>query len=168
MKSVLKRKPASEGKTPPWLKRILIALLLASAVAGFFFSTTGFRRPEIKIPEILNKIPSYFNRPAPLPKTQAFGDFVVYRDKSGLTEIAIVCHGMGVGKDGISRAVVDGTIVAPGAIIRGMKIVAISASNILVECSGKSLRLEPGERIAPEKKDESQQSPRQIKPSKPL
>ncbi len=168
MKPVLKRKKISVGKTPPWLKRVLLVLLFASTVAGFFFSAIRIRHPAIKIPAFFNKIPSYFNKPALLSKTQEFGDFVVFRDKSGLTEIAIVCHGMGVGKDGLSRAVVDGKIVAPGAIIRGMKIIEISASNILVECSGKSLRLEPGERVAPEKKDESQQPAPPIKPSAPF
>jgi len=168
MKSVLNRKKTSAGKTPPWLNRILLVLLFASAVAGFFFSTTRIRHPAIKIPAFLNKLPSYFNRPDVPQKTHEFGDFVVFRDKSGLTEIAIVCHGMGVGKDGLSRAVIDGKIVAPGAIIRGMKIIEISASNILVECSGKSLRLEPGERVAPEKKDKNQQPAQQIKPSVPF
>ena len=168
MKSVLKRRKTSKGNTPAWLKRLLIALLFASTITGFCFSMTGVRRPAIQISPFFNKIPAFFNKPAPPPKTEEFGDFVVFRDKSGLTEIAIVCHGMGVGKDGLSRAVVDGTIVAPGAVIRGMKIVSISASNILVECSGKSLRLEPGERVAPEKKDENPQPARKIKPSTPF
>lgn len=90
---------------------------------------------------------------------------MVFLDKTGLTKIEIICHGMGVGKDGISRAVIDGKIVAPGTTIRGMKIIDINASNILVECNGRSLRLEPGERVAPEKNDESQQSVQQVKPS---
>jgi hypothetical protein len=169
MKSVLKRKKISVGKTPSWLKRFLLVLLFASTVAGFIFSTTRARHSAIKIPAFFNKIPSFFNKPVSLKKAGEFGDFVVFRDKSGLTEIEIVCHGMGVGKDGLSRAVVDGTIVAPGAIIRGMKIVEINASNILVECSGKSLRLEPGERVAPVvQTNGSPQPDRQIKPSVPF
>jgi hypothetical protein len=169
MKSVLKRKKISVGKTPAWLKRLLLVLLFASTVAGFFFSTTGVRPSTIKIPSFLNRIPSFFNKPVSLKKSGEFGDFVVFRDQSGLTEIEIVCHGMGVGKDGLSRAVIDGTIVAPGAIIRGMKIVEINASNILVECSGKNLRLEPGERVAPVvQTNGSPQPARQIKPSVPF
>lgn len=163
MKPVFRKK--SVGKTPPWLKQILLVLLFASTIAGFLFSALMVRRPAIKIPAFFDKIPSSFNKTPTPPKPEEFGDFVVFRDTSGLTEIAIVCHGMGVGKDGISRAVIDGMIVAPGAVIRGMKIISISASNILVECSGKSLRLEPGERVAPEKTGETQQPARPIKPS---
>ena len=168
MKSVLERKNTAVGKTPSWLKRLLLVLLLASTVAGFFFGTLMVRRSAVKIPSFFNKIPSFFNKSVSLKKSGEFGDFVVFRDKTGLTEIEIICHGMGVGKDGLSRAVIDGKIVAPGAIIRGMKIIEISASNILVECSGKSLRLEPGERVAPEKKDEGQRSAQPVKPSAPL
>ena len=168
MKSVRQREKKSVGKTPPWLNRVLLVLLFASTVAGFFFSTTRIRHPAIKIPEFFNKFPSFFSRPALPPKAKEFGDFVVFRDKSGLTEIEIVCRGMGVGKGGLSRAVVDGKIVAPGAIIRGMKIIEISSSNILVECSGKILRLEPGERVAPEKKNKNQPPAQPIKPSAPF
>ena len=163
MKSVLKKEKTSVGKTPPWLKRILLVLLFASTIAGFFFGALMVRRSVIKTPSFFNRIPSFFNKSVSLKKTGEFGDFIVFRDKTGLTEIEIICHGMGIGKDGLSRAVIDGKIVAPGAIIRGMRIIEISASNILVECSGKSLRLEPGERVAPEKKDESQQPAQQVK-----
>lgn len=165
MKSVLKRKKTSAGKTPAWLKRLLLVLLFGSTVAGFFFSTTRVQPSAIKVPSFFNKIPSFFNKSPLLPKTRESGDFVVFRDQSGLTEIEIVCHGMGVGKDGISRAVIDGTIVAPGAVIRGMKVIEINASNILVECRGKNLRLEPGERVAPVvQTNGSPQPARQIKP----
>ena len=168
MESVLKREKKSAGKTPPWLKQLLLVLLLASTVAGFFFGALMVWRSVIQTPSFFNKFPSFFNKSVSLKKAGEFGDFIVFRDKTGLTEIEIVCHGMGVGKDGLSRAVVDGKIVAPGAIVRGMKIIEISASNILVECSGKSLRLEPGERVAPEKKDESQQPAQPVKPSAPF
>lgn len=146
------RKKTSVRKTPPWLKWFLLILLFASTIAVFFSRMPMVRRPAIKIHSLLSRIPSRSSQSANRKDADEFGDFTVFRDKSGLTEIAIVCHGMGVGKDGLARAVIDGKIVAPGAIIRGMKIIEISASNILVECSGKSLRLEPGERVAPEKK----------------
>jgi hypothetical protein len=169
MKSILKREKNSVGKTPSWLKRILLVLLFASTVAGFLFGTTRVRHPAIKIPSFFDKIHPFFNKSVSLKKAGEFGDFMVFRDKTGLTEIEIICHGMGVGKDGLSRAVIDGTIVAPGAIIRGMKIIEINASNILVECSGKNLRLEPGERVAPVvQTNGSPQPARQIKPSVPF
>jgi hypothetical protein len=165
MNSILKRKKTSVGKTPPWLKRLLLVLLLASTVAGFSLGTLMVRRSAGDIPSLFNKIPSLFNKPAAFPRIGESEDFMVFLDKTGLTKIEIICHGMGVGKDGISRAVVDGKIVAPGAVIRGMKILDINVSNILVECNGKSLRLEPGERVTPEKNDESQQSGQKVKPS---
>lgn len=164
MNSVLKRKK-SVGKTPPWLKWFLLVLLFTSTIAGFFFSTLMVRRSAINIPSFFGKIPSFFNKSASFPEIGGSGDFMVFLDKTGLTKIEIICHGMGVGKDGISRAVIDGKIVAPGTTIRGMKIIDINVSNILVECNGRRLRLEPGERVAPEKNDESQQSVQQVKPS---
>jgi hypothetical protein len=168
MNPALGKEKKSVRKTPPWLKWLLLVVLFASTGAGFLSRTFRVRHSAVDIPAFFNKIPSLFNKANLLQKSGEFGDFVVFRDKSGLTEIAIVCYGMGVGKDGLSRAVIDGKIVAPGAVVRGMKIIEISASNILVECSGKSLHLEPGERVTPEKTDESQRPLRQIKPSVPF
>ena len=160
MNSVVGRGIESVRKTPPWLKWLLIVLLFISTVAGIFFSTIIVRPSAINIPSFFNKTPSFLKPSARLNQTGDFGDPVVFRGKSGLTEIEIVCHGMGVGKDGLSRAVIDGKIVAPGTVIRGMKIVEISASNILVSCNGGNFRLEPGERVTPEKSDESQRPAR--------
>jgi hypothetical protein len=94
---------------------------------------------------------SISNKPAVLPKTSESGGFTVFRDKTGSTKIEIICHGMGVGKDGIALAVIDGRIVKPGAVVRGMKILEISVGSILVEYNGKRLRLSPGESFTPKK-----------------
>ncbi|MFA7256182.1 MAG: hypothetical protein WC047_01220 [Kiritimatiellales bacterium] len=64
---------------------------------------------------------------------------------------AITCQGLLKDKEGVAMAFIDGQIVATGETIGDMRILEITASNILVECRGKTCRLSPGETFTPEK-----------------
>ena len=138
-------KNAPAKNTAPWLKWLLLILLFASTIAGYFLSPLMIRK-------FTTGNSSVFKKKVGLPKAAEFHGFMAFREKTGFTpsEIKMICHGMGIGQDGTARAVIDGKILKPGTIIRGMRLLEINASNILVECNGKILSLSPGERFVTE------------------
>jgi hypothetical protein len=142
--------PVSEGEkipaagTPVWLKRTLLGLLFASAVAGIIFGGRLARKSAAGLSGRLRNDPAVTNR---------LNELQTFFEKSGPEEPAeeIVCQGVILTVNRGARVVINGEAVKTGEIIGGAKVLEITASNVLVECNGQTHRLAPGESFSPEK-----------------
>jgi hypothetical protein len=144
MDTLSKKNDAISKSTPGWLKWLLIALLFASASAGFIFSssilwqsTSGFFTNLGKKPAIenhLNHLQSFFETATP----------------SSTTNI-ILCQGTIITRDRGPLAIINGKPAKTGAVINGVRIIEITTNNVLIEYNGKTRRLKPGESFIPKK-----------------
>jgi hypothetical protein len=63
----------------------------------------------------------------------------------------VVCQGTILSKGYGPIAIINGQPAKTGSLINGVKIVEITASNVLIECRGKTRRLSPGDSFTPGK-----------------
>jgi hypothetical protein len=129
--------------TPVWLKRTLLTLLFISAVAGFIFSAlvvrqtaAGFSANIIGNPAVetrINDLHAFFEKSVPEPSSGG-----------------LLCQGIIRTATRGNRVVFNGEAFEAGATVNGIKILEITASNVLVECNGTITPLVPGESYTPE------------------
>jgi|GEM_PF-2889965 len=135
--------------TPPWLKWTLLALLFTLSIAGFASSSLRLKKPANPFSAALNR------RFKP-----GEGSFYSFSNFAGKTESgrrtypndAIICQGTIIWEDGKARAMINGQTITEGVTVNGIRILKITASNVLVGCRGETRRLSPGESFTPGKK----------------
>lgn len=135
--------------TPVWAKWILIILLFASSLAGFFSNRVLLKKTTSRFSAALSQ-PSN-------PNAANFSSFSklsnkIDSDRRIFSDDTIICQGTIIRENGKSLAMINGYTAAVGSTINGLRILKITSSNILVEYKGETHRLVPGERFSPRKK----------------
>ncbi len=132
--------------TPVWAKWILIILLFASSLAGFFSNRV-----------LLKKTTSLFSAALSQPSNPNAANFSSFSklsnkidsDRQKFSDATMICQGTIVRENGKSLAMINGHTATVGGTINGIRILKITSSNVLIECNGETRRLVPGERFSP-------------------
>lgn len=144
MNLISEEKNAPINTTPVWLKWLLLFLLFVSSATGFIFCSSMLQRSTSGLFKTLGKKPAI---EASLNNLQAFFEAAT---PSSTTNI-ILCQGTIITKDKGAIAIINGKPTKTGAVINGIRILEITASNVLVECNGKTRILKLGESFTPKK-----------------
>lgn len=145
MNLISEQKNVPINTTPVWLKRLLLFLLLASSAAGFILNSSMLQQSTSSLFKTLVKKPAIENK---LDGLQAFFEAATPSTTTATTNI-ILCQGTIISKEKGALAIINGKPAKTGAVINSSRILEISASNVLVECNGKTRRLAPGEYFIP-------------------
>ena len=128
-------KKAAATSTPAWLKWPLLAIFFISALIGFISSFPNIRHPTAGFPMAIkqakpNTMQTFFGKAVPVRPPET-----------------VLCQGTIISADRGALAIIDGQSAKVGSVVSGVRIIEITASNVLVECNGKTRRLAPGEKI---------------------